>query len=1151
MKKIRGLKERDSFPLNVTLRMKLTTLFLIVSLFQLQANDTYAQKTKISINLEQVSVEKVLDKIESLTDFKFIYDYEHINYKRRVSVNAHNEDISSILSKLFKDTKITFKIIKKQIVLKQGKDSSKQTNNFFQQQFLVEGIVNDTNRQVLPGASLIEKGTDNGIQTDFDGKFSLKISNQNAILVVSYIGYKTKEVPINGNTYLNITLEEDTAILDEVVIMGFGTQKKSTLVSSVESITPAEIRIPSSNLTTALAGRLSGLISYQRSGEPGADNAEFFIRGVTTFGYKKDPLILIDGVELTIDDLSRLQPDDIASFSILKDATATAIYGARGANGIILVTTKSGVAGKMKVSVRYENSISTATKNVEFADPITYMRLHNEAFRTRRVMFGLIGGEPYTEKKIQNTIAGKNPMVYPAVDWQKELLKDYTNNQRVNFNISGGGNTVRYYLATSYTNDQGLLKVDKRNNFNNNISLNKLSVRSNINIDLTKTTEIILRNNGAYEDYTGPKYGGADIYTRIRETNPVLFPKYYQPDEANLETNHILFGNAGEGTYLNPYSDLVRGYKQYSKTLLLSQLEVKQDLSVITGGLKARLLLNTTRNSDFSIVREYQPYFYKIYFYDEDTDTYTLTPLNEESGREYLNFSEETPNVYTSFYLEGAVDYTRTFNEIHDIAGLLVYNMRSSLRNNTESLQKSLPYRNMGVSGRFSYAFKRKYFAEFNFGYNGSERFSKNNRFGFFPSAGIGWTVSEEPFFEVLKPIISLFKIRASYGLVGNDAIGDRDDRFFYLSQVNLDNGDRGYTFGSDLDYFRPGVSIDRYENREITWELAKKTDIGIEMNLFNDKVKIIADVFSERRENILMNRAYIPASMGLEASVRANVGEAESEGFDFSIDYNQDFGNSWWFAGRANFTYATGKFKVYEEAENPDSQWLSRVGQSINQQWGYIAERLFVDEAEVLNSPQQFGIYGAGDIKYRDVNKDGVIDFRDEVPIGYPTVPEIVYGAGFSMGYKDFDVSAFFQGAARVSFWIDPEATSPFAGELNVRNNALLKAYADSHWSEDNQDIYALWPRLSPTVVDNNKVRNTWFMRNGAFLRLKQVEFGYSLPRALVYDKWGIQTFRLYFSGTNLLSFSKFKMWDVEMGGNGLGYPTQKVFNFGLQIIL
>lgn len=1143
MKKILGLSISTSFP-KFELRMKLTTLFLIVSLFQLQAKETYAQKVKITINLENVSLEKALNKIESITDYKFIYDYDYVNYKRIISIKAQKENVSSVLKKLFEDTGILFKVVKKQIILKQDENNSKK-NKLSQQELIIEGVVTDSKGQLLPGANILEKGVANGTQTDFDGKFSLKVSNENAILVFSYIGYTTKEIPIKGKLNLIIALEEDTANLDEVVVMGFGSQKKRSIVGSVESIKPAELRVASSNLTTALAGRLSGLISYQRSGEPGADNAEFFIRGVTTFGYKKDPLILIDGVELSVDDLTRLQVDDIASFSILKDATATAIYGARGANGIILVTTKTGVSGKMRISVRYENSISSATKNINIADPITFMRLHNEAVRTRN---GLV--LPYSEKKIQNTIAGTNSMVYPAVDWQKELLQDYANNQRVNFNVSGGGNTVRYYLATSYTNDKGLLKVDNRNNFNNNINLNKLSVRSNINIDLTKTTEVIIRSNGAYEDYTGPIYGGADIFTRIRETNPVLFPKYFEPDADNINTNHILFGNAGEGSYLNPYSDLVRGYKQYSKTLLLSQFEVKQNLAMITEGLKARILLNTTRSSDFDVVRQYNPYFYRVNFYDEDTNQYTLGAINEENGTEYLGYSENAPNVSTTFYFECAIDYSKTFKENHDITGLLVYNMRSSLRNNTGSLQNSLPYRNIGVSGRFSYAFKRKYFAEFNFGYNGSERFDKNNRFGFFPSAGIGWTISEEPFFKSVQPVVSLLKLRASYGLVGNDAIGDVNDRFFYLSQVNIDDGGRGYTFGTDLNYFRNGVSISRYANSLITWELAKKTNVGFELNLFNDKVKILADVFTEKRDNILMDRASIPPSLGLEAAVRANVGKAESEGVDFSLDYNQDFGNSFWFTGRVNFTYATGKFKVYEEPDFPNTPWLARAGQSINQQWGYIAERLFVDEAEVLNSPEQFGVYGAGDIKYRDINEDGVIDFRDRVPIGYPTTPEIVYGAGFSTGFKNFDLSAFFQGADRVSFWIDSNATSPFAGQAEVRNNALLSAYADSHWSEANQDVYALWPRLSPQVVDNNNQRSTWFMRNGAFIRLKQVELGYSLPQPVL-EKWGMNTFRVYFSGNNIFSLSKFKLWDTEMGGNGLGYPTQRVFNLGLQVTL
>ncbi len=1109
------------------------------------------KKVNVSVNFSNDNLLTVFKKIEHLSQYHFVFDKKDLDKKVRLSGEYHNDPLYDVLMDIAQKSDLTFRQINQNINV-QKPDHKLLHGDDVQiiSDINVSGQITDENGEGLPGASIIQKGTAIGTTTDLNGNFKMNVP-EDATLTVSFVGYKTQEIAVGGRSVINLQMQPDAEQLEEIVVVGFGEQKKESIVGSINSVKPAELKIPSSNLTTALSGRMAGLISYQRSGEPGEDNADFFVRGVTTFGLKKSPLILIDGVELTTDDLARLQPDDIESFSILKDATTTAIYGARGANGIILVTTKEGVQGKAKVSVRLENSWSQPIKDVEFADPIRYMQLHNEAVRTRNPLEPL----PYSETKIANTMRGVNPVVYPTTDWQAELFKKRTSTQRANVNVTGGGDIVRYYLATSFNKDNGILNVDKRNSFNSNINFKKISVRSNVNIDMTKSTEVIIRFNGTFDDYRGPIDGATDIYRKVLRTNPVMYPKFYEPDEATRFKKHILFGNmAGSGatgaSALNPYADLLKGYRDYSRTLLLSQLEIKQDMSQITEGLNAHLLVNTNRKSFFDIRRQYLPFYYSA-LYNRENRTYTLQALNEEGGRENLDYSEGPTDVSTSFYLQGSINYNRTFNEVHDVSGLLVYLQNSYLKNNAGNLQKSLPSRNMGLSGRFTYGYNSKYFMEFNFGYNGSEKFSEEHRFGFFPSVGAAWAVSEEPFFAQFSPVVSRLKLRASYGLVGNDAIGSEDDRFFYLSQVNLSNSSRGATFGTDLNFFRPGVSINRYENARISWETATKLNLGLEMNLFDDKVVILADVFQEQRNDILMNRSHIPPSMGLEAAVRANVGKAESKGLDFSIDYNEDFGNSWWMTGRVNFTYAVGKFKFYEEPDySQTTPWLSHAGQPITQQWGYIAERLFVDEAEVLNSPTQFGEYGAGDIKYRDINEDGIIDFRDRVPIGYPTTPEIVYGFGLSTGYKNFDLSAFFQGSGRASFWIDPVATAPFVDPPNgvVENNALLQAYADSHWSEENQDVYALWPRLSPQVVENNTQLSTWFMRDGSFLRLKQLEIGYTMPRALS-DKLRVQKFRAYVSGTNLMTWSKFKLWDPEMAGNGLAYPIQKVFNVGLMV--
>ena len=1024
------------------------------------------------------------------------------------------------------------------------------SNAINSQDQIVTGTITDNNNNPLPGVNVVvDAETYSGAVTDFDGNFVVK-ADAEATLIISYVGFITQEVKLNGNKNLNIKMEEDLFGLEEVTVVAYGEQKKQSVIAAVTSVDPTELRVPTSNLTTSLAGRVAGLISYQRSGEPGRDNAEFFIRGVSTFGYARSPLILIDGIETTSTDLARLQPDDIASFSIMKDATATALYGARGANGVIMVTTKEGKQGKVKLNIRYEKAYSAAARKVSIADPITYMRLHNEALATREPLSGRIYS---LEKILISQDPNRNQMAYPTINWFDELLEDYTLNSRFNFNVSGGGKIARYYLAATVNTDNGNLKIEPQNNFNNNINFNRISLRSNVNINLTSTTEVAVRFNGNFDDYNGPISGGEEIYRQAMQTNPVLYPKYYEPDANYINTTHILFGNYGQfGDYLNPYANMVRGYKDESYNNVLATVELKQNLNFITNGLKARALINTSRYSFYNLERKYNPFYYTLANYDFQSDIYSLIALNPNQGTEYLEYNEGAKVISNSVYFEGSLNYNRIINEKHNISGMLVGILRELKYANNGNLQTSLPYRNIGLSGRFTYAFDSKYFAEFNFGFNGSERFAKSERFGFFPSFGVGWYVSNEPFMEQYEDVITKLKLKGTYGLVGNDQIGSAEDRFFYISQVNLNDGGMGSMFGEEFSNYINGVSIDRYANDQITWEKATMTNIGFELGLFG-KFDLQADYFTEYRSNILMDRAQTPSTMGLQAAIRANVGEASSEGFEFTIDYKESFRNDLYISARANFSYATSKYEVYDELDfiSAGLPWRSRIGLNLSQPFGYIAERLFIDEADIANSPlQTFGEYMPGDIKYKDINNDGIIDINDEVPIGYPSTPEIIYGFGISSSYKNLDLSFFFQGSARSSFFIDAYRTSPFIDTSGsaIGNNALLTAWANDYWSEDNRDLYASWPRLSDQLVDNNNRNSTWWLRDGGFLRLKSIEIGYSF-KTENFSKVKLDALRLYLSGTNLLTFSKFKIWDVEMGGNGLGYPIQKGVNFGINM--
>ena len=948
---------------------------------------------------------------------------------------------------------------------------------------------------------------------------------------------------------------QTTSSMDEIVVVGFATQKKSDMVGSVTSVNPTDLQIPASNLTTALAGRISGIIAYQRSGEPGMDDADFFIRGVTSFGAGKvDPLILIDNVELSRTELARLRPDDIENFSVMKDATATAVYGARGANGVILITTKRGKEGRAQISLRSEASVSMPTENVEFADPVSYMRLHNEAFVARNPF-----AEPwYSQQKIDATAENLNPYIYPAVDWREAMFKDYTMNHRHNLNVRGGGKVARYYVAGSFAQDNGMLRVDRRNNFNNNIDLKSYTLRANVDMDVTKTTQLVVRLNANFDNYNGPRQGGSEMYNRIIYASPVDFAPYYPIDESHQFVKHIMFGGRNDRSYINPYAEMVSGYRDYDRSLMLAQLELKQNLNFITEGLSFRSLFNANRVSRFEVHRAYSPFYYHLSPLDPRTNQYFIEVMNADQGTEYLGFTNVSNGreQVSTFYLENALNYNRIFNEKHNLNAMLVSLVRSNLSGTEGTLQLTLPSRNFGVSGRLTYGFDSRYYAEFNFGYNGSERFHESKRFGFFPSAGIAWSVSNEKFWDPIKNVISNLRLRATYGIVGNDAIGSSDDRFFYLSNVEMDGDGIVSTWGRDWGRRVTGVAVTRYANEDITWEMAHKANLAVELGLFR-KVNIQADFFSERRSNILMNRADIPTTMGLSAIVRANVGEVKARGMDISVNYNHSFNRNLWMQAMGNFTYARAKYSVYEEPEYDIEYWKSRVGYPISQPYGYLAERLFSDDAEVANSPRQgFGSQVmAGDIKYKDVNGDGVITALDQVPIGHPLTPEIIYGFGFSLGYKSFDLSTFFQGSAQSSFWMGGTVTrngvrrtGPVNIQPFVEGKQIMEIFSSDHYSLENPDVYALYPRLSTDHHGNNMELSSWWLRNGAFLRLKLAEMGWTFP-----ERWssriGMQKMRLYVNGSNLLTFTNFKLWDVEMGGFGLGYPLQRVFNVGIHL--
>jgi TonB-linked SusC/RagA family outer membrane protein len=1003
----------------------------------------------------------------------------------------------------------------------------------------ISGVVVDGNNDPLPGVTVMVPSRQGGVITDVDGAYTIEAATGEE-LRFQFLGMKTVTIEVGSGTIYNVQLLEDVEMLDEVTVTAFATQKKESVVSSIETISPSELKVPSSNLTTALAGRLAGVISYQRSGEPGADNAQFFVRGVTTFGYASSPLILLDGFEVDANALARVDPDNIASFSVLKDATSAALYGSKGANGVIMVTTKKGQAGAPKISFRVEGRLSTPTKVQKTVDGITYMNLYNQAqFNDNPLL------EPYyNAQKIQNTMEGLNEYAYPNINWYDEMFNSNAFNQYYNFNVSGGGSVVRYYLAVSYNKEEGILKNNRLNNFKNNIDIDRFNILANITMDLTPTTAFDINMNSIFENYTGPLDNTDDVFKSVMNSNPVEFPKFYLPDEDHAYVKHTLFGSDATGSMMNPFAQMVRGYKDGSTGRITSQFSLDQNLDALTEGLMARGKVSIKSDSYHESKRSYTPYLYNIKNYDAFNDTYVLQEVRR--GTDALGDPEQWRDGVFRLYLEGGLTYARRFAGVHDVSGLLIYTQEEikNTSGNPGSIQRTLPQRLQGMRARFNYGFDDRYLAEMSLTYTGSEKFASDHRWGIFPAMGVGYILSNESYWEPLQDVMPMFKLKYSLGMVGNDQIAGPEDRFFFLSDI--DPGSWGYRWGRNFNSSYGGFNINRYANPQITWEIAVKQNVGFEMDLFKNRaLKVIVEYFTENREQIYQARANLPETMGLTSNVYGNVGEVKSAGWDGSIDLNHSFNKDLWISGRFNFTYAHNEII---ENEEPEYRWsyLSNIGWPINTWKGYIAERLFIDEADVANSPRQElgGIVRAGDIKYKDINGDGRVNSDDQVHIGYPIVPEITYGFGLSGGYKNFDLSFFMQGQDRVSFFINPNNIAPFVEQRNA-----MQYIADDHWNPNNPVAKAFWPRLSASYNDNNNVSNsTWWIRNGRFLRMKNAELGYTLPKNF-FPSTGIESLRLYLAGQNLFNLSDFKLWDPEMGGEGFNYPLQKVYSVGLTV--
>ncbi|WP_240475248.1 SusC/RagA family TonB-linked outer membrane protein [Flavobacterium reichenbachii] len=990
----------------------------------------------------------------------------------------------------------------------------------------ITGNVIDTKGLSLPSATVLEKGTKNAVTTDFDGTFTITVSSPQAILVFKFIGMKAVERSLNNNKNITVTMQEETSDLQAVVVVGYGTQKKASVVGAISTIKPSLLQVGTSRtLSNNLAGQITGVMAVQRSGEPGYDQSDIKIRGISTFKGGTNPLVLVDGIERNLNDLD---PSEIESFSVLKDAAASAVYGVRGANGVILINTKRGFVGAPRIQVRTEYSIQEPTKLPEFIGAAPYMTLLNQLAAEQ--------GRPqlYTEDRITKTASRYDPDLYPDVNWVDAITKDYAFTSRSNLNVAGGSEILRYALTASYYSENGIMSADPKQTYDSETRLNRANVRTNVDVNVSKTTLLRVNIGGFLQNLNKGNSSTDDLFNKAFETTPFVHPAVYSDG-----TIPRVFARE------NPWAmSTQQGYYKQGGSKIESLVSLEQDLKGITPGLKAKFTYSFDSYSENKVIRGKSPDYYNVAT-QRDLDGSLIHGTVQAYGQEYLGYKTEASFGNRRIYLEANTTYNRTFGK-HDLSGLFLYNQ--------DSYQDDRPpqaFKHQGIAGRTSYTFDRKYIGEFNFGYNGSENFAKGNRYGFFPSVAMGWIASEEKFMEPFKDVFNKIKFRGSYGLVGNDNIG-ANRRFAYLTTIS-DNNNSDYTFGTGNGVKFEGIEEGEIGVSNLTWEKVAKLDFGVELGLWN-MLDLTVDIFQEKRKDIFISRNTVPTQAGFINAPWANYGKMENKGIEVAFNLNKQVTPDFFMSWRANFTFVENKVTERDEPDAVKGTYRSATGIQNNTLWGYTATGLYTNEdftspgvlAPGLPVPTFGTSLRPGDIKYQDRNNDGIISGLDEGFIGGTTDPQIIYGFGTNLKYKQFDLSFFFQGVAKSERIIGGSNFIPGSGTGTLGN--IYSNYED-RWTEQNQSQDVFYPRLSYGPNLNNSVASTWWKKDMSFGRLKTMEVGYSFDKKLL-EKLYLQGLRIYVSGNNLWYASKFKLWDPELDtGNGLRYPSTRSVLFGLSI--
>lgn len=1030
----------------------------------------------------------------------------------------------------------------------------------FAQQVVVTGKVMDASNEPLIGATVrVKSTTSGGTITDIDGNFRLPVTDvKKEVLLVSFIGYETREIPLNGKTSVTVMLNETYNELQEVTVVGYGTQKKETLTGAIASVkTEALLKSPSASVANSLAGQIPGLSSNAVSGQPGAEDPTIYIRGVGSLTEgASSPLILVDGVERSF---FQMDPNEIESVTVLKDASATAVFGVRGANGVILVSTRRGEEGQAKIQVTSSVGLQQPTRQLELADSYTFAMMYNEMCDNDGTARAF---DDYTLERFR---LGDEPIMYPSVNWRDYLLKKTSVQTQHNVNISGGTKNVRYFLSAGFLWQDGLLKQFEGLDYNNKFQYTRYNYRGNLDIDLTPSTLLKVGLGGIVGVRNEPYTGDMNVFYLTDISQPFISPglvdgKLVRMDKAKYPG--ILMDLTPSGLE-RIYG---KGYDQSTSNTMNMDLTLTQNLDFITKGLSVEVkgAYNTSYTSivkRHGSVEGYIPYYKSdlenpgMAYDDPNFDKTIVYKTNPDQSDSPLDYNEDNNTRKRDWYFEASLRYNRKFGN-HNVGAMVLYNQHKKYY--PGGTWNSIPTAYVGLVGRLAYDYRSKYIAEFDFGYNGSENFAPGKRFGSFPAGSVGYVLSEENFMKN-QHVIDYLKIRASVGLVGNDNINN--NRFLYLAdgyEVDKTGSENewhyppfGYWFGVNNNNIYPGAIETRLGNPNVTWEKALKSNVGVDVNFLNNRLRVTADVFWENRKDILINRSTIPVFTALTSSLLpvVNMGQVKNKGYEIDVKWNdqvRDF-NYW---VDANVTYSKNKIIEQDEVE-PNEPYMWRTGKPVGTVFGYVFDRFYQESDFNSDGSLKEGIPDPrvavfpGDCKYVDLNNDGIIDTDDQKAIGHPTRPAYTFGLNYGLNYKGWTLTMNWVGVAERSLVLSDQFRMPFNGG----STGLLQYFVGDRWTPETAET-ATRPRLSAASKINNSYQSTLYVLNGSYLKLKTVQIGYTFTNKTFLKKIGISQLGLTLSGSNLLTFDHFKLQDPESNPNlNNTYPINKIYSLGLNV--